>query len=68
MTTPRKMVSNLILLVMACYLVLCFAFYLTQGYPSYMRDVATALVSAMIGGVAAASYLNFIGMSARERE
>jgi hypothetical protein len=33
-----------------------------------MSDAATTLVAALVGGVAAGGYLNFIGMRARERE
>lgn len=67
MTTPWKMVSGLFLLIVFCYALLCINCWIT-GSPSYMSDAATTLVAALVGGVAAGGYLNFIGMSARERE
>ena len=67
MTTPWKMVSGFILLFVSCYALLCINCWIT-GSPSYMSDAATTLVTALVGGVAAGGYLNFIGMSARDRE
>ncbi len=68
MTTPWKKVSGLILLVVSCYALLCINYCWIAGSPSYMSDAATTLVAALVGGVAAGGYLNFIGMRARERE
>lgn len=57
-----------VLVLTICFLVLCATFYWAQGFPPYLMDAMTALVTAMIGGVAAGVYLNFIGLRVPRNE
>lgn len=57
-----KEIFGSMLVVVICFLVLCATFYWAQDLPPYLRGAMTALVTAMIGGVAAGVYLNLIGL------
>jgi len=57
-----KQMFGLMLFFVTCLLALYVVFNLSQGLSLHLRDAVTALVTAMIGGVAAGVYLNFIGL------
>jgi hypothetical protein len=63
-----KEIFGPVLIIAICFLTLCVAFYWAQGFPPYLKDAMTALVTAMIGGVAAGVYLNFIGLRVPRNE
>ncbi len=54
--------------IMICLLALCVIFYCEQDLPPYLKNSTTALVTAMLGGVAAGVYLNFIGLRTQKNE
>ena len=57
-----KETFGLVLIIAICLLALCITSYQSLGFPACLEDATTALVTAMIGGVAAGVYLNFIGL------
>jgi predicted membrane channel-forming protein YqfA (hemolysin III family) len=68
MVVTLKEILGLLLVITICFLALCAIFYCTQDLPPYLKDAATALITAMIGGVAAGVYLDFIGLRTQKNE
>jgi hypothetical protein len=61
-----KETFGLVLIIAICLLALCATFYWPQEFPLYLKDAVTALVTAMIGGVAVSPYLGVIGSNNSE--
>lgn len=68
MVVTAKELFGLLLIIAVCFLALCATFYCAQDLSPYLKDATKALVTAIIGGVAAGVYLNFIGLRTQRNE
>ena len=62
MGVTLKQMFGLMLFFVTCLVALYGVSNQSLGLSPHLRDATTALVTAMIGGVAAGVYLNFIGL------
>ena len=68
MAKMSKETLGLLIFITVAFLALCVVFYLAQGLSPWIRDATTSLAGAMIGGVAAGVYINYIGRNPQKSE